>query len=150
MPLNIFMQLKRFQFDRTSRRKLNDPIAFPLDDLDIAAYIAKSRTIYSLGKDGCADPVASKDSSATGNTLPSSKMNKKGSNISCRYMHMTHRVKGSRNVDTPAELEQGRAEGQVGVESLSLGDSHISDCTKYDLYSVIHHVGVMVSERVCM
>ncbi len=60
------MKLKRFQFDRTSRRKLNDPIAFPLDDLDIAAYIAKSRTIYSLGKDGCADPTASKDTSAIG------------------------------------------------------------------------------------
>ena len=43
-------------------------------------------------------------------------------------------------MDAPSELE-----GQVGVESLTLGDNHISDCTKYDLYSVIHHVGVMVS-----
>lgn len=47
-PPVLVVQLKRFQFDRTSRRKLNDPIAFPLDDLDIATYIANTRKIFAV------------------------------------------------------------------------------------------------------
>ena len=56
-----------------------------------------------------------------------------------------HGIGGATSAVAPEELGQSRVLGQVGIESLSLSDSHISDCTKYDLYSVIHHVGVMVS-----
>lgn len=41
---------------------------------------------------------------------------------------------------------QKGTDGQAARCSLTFSESSssISDCTKYDLYSVIHHVGVMV------
>ena len=42
-PPILVIQLKRFQFDSTSRRKLNNKIDFPLDGLDIHPYLAKSQ-----------------------------------------------------------------------------------------------------------
>lgn len=43
LPPVLIVQLKRFQFDRTSRRKLNNRIDFPLTDLDLTNYIAPTR-----------------------------------------------------------------------------------------------------------
>jgi hypothetical protein len=100
------VQLKRFHYDRTSRRKLNDPIDFPLEALDISPYIAKSRDLAGAAK----------------------------GDEAC--MGEEEEVK---------EGGEGEKEGE-GRSSLSFSASRISDCTTYDLYSVIHHVGVMVSE----
>ena len=40
LPPVLMIQLKRFQFDRFSRRKLNDLVQFPLENLDVAPYLA--------------------------------------------------------------------------------------------------------------
>lgn len=43
LPPILIVQLKRFQFDRIARRKLNQRIDFPVDDLDLSAYVSNSR-----------------------------------------------------------------------------------------------------------
>jgi hypothetical protein len=43
LPPVLVVQLKRFQFDRTSRKKLNQCVDFPFRDLDVADYIAASK-----------------------------------------------------------------------------------------------------------
>lgn len=43
LPPVLIVQLKRFQFDRTARKKLNQRIDFPMDDLDLASYVSKTR-----------------------------------------------------------------------------------------------------------
>jgi hypothetical protein len=43
LPPVLIVQLKRFQFDRTSRRKLNNRIDFPLENLNLENYLARSR-----------------------------------------------------------------------------------------------------------
>ena len=54
-PPILVVQLKRFQYDRTSRRKLNNRVDFPLNDLSLAKYLAKAR-LDSLGTDGQPPP----------------------------------------------------------------------------------------------
>jgi ubiquitin C-terminal hydrolase len=44
-PPVLIVQLKRFQFDRTSRRKLNNKIDFPLDGFDIGPFLAPSKQL---------------------------------------------------------------------------------------------------------
>jgi len=39
----LIVQLKRFKYDRTSRRKLNNHVDFPMYDLDLYDYLASSR-----------------------------------------------------------------------------------------------------------
>jgi hypothetical protein len=43
LPPVLIIQLKRFQFDRTSRKKLNNRIDFPVKDLNLLNYVAPSR-----------------------------------------------------------------------------------------------------------
>ena len=43
LPPVLVVQLKRFQFDRTARRKLTNKIDFPVSGLDLSDYIAPSR-----------------------------------------------------------------------------------------------------------
>jgi len=43
LPPVLVVQLKRFQFDHTSRRKLNNHIDFPQDGLDLETYLAEVR-----------------------------------------------------------------------------------------------------------
>jgi len=128
-PPILVVQLKRFQFDRTSRRKLNDPVDFPLDLLDLSEYIADTRRItYSAtdGRDGAiVDEKSNEDSSSGGGDSG------KG-------------VKDKESVKVEDVRDDSK---QQQLDSLSFADCRISDCTQYDLYSVIHHVGVMVSHH---
>lgn len=48
-PPILVMTLKRFQFDRTVRRKLNNKIDFPISGLDLASYLASSRAAAESG-----------------------------------------------------------------------------------------------------
>jgi len=43
LPPVLIVQLKRFRFDRTSRRKLNNQIDFPMENLDLFDYLAPGR-----------------------------------------------------------------------------------------------------------
>jgi hypothetical protein len=45
LPPILFIQLKRFQFDQFTRRKLNDLVDFPIDDLDVSPYIAPKKGV---------------------------------------------------------------------------------------------------------
>lgn len=44
-PPVLVLQLKRFQFDRHTRRKLNTKVDFPIDGLDIRPYICSGRLV---------------------------------------------------------------------------------------------------------
>eukprot|EP01034_Spumella_vulgaris_P035020 gene35020-43181_t len=43
-PPVLIVQIKRFQFDRTARRKLNNRIDFPLEGLNVSGHMCKART----------------------------------------------------------------------------------------------------------
>ena len=43
LPPVLIVHLKRFQFDRTSRRKLTNKVDFPLEGLDLTRYLAPTR-----------------------------------------------------------------------------------------------------------
>jgi len=49
-PPVLVVLLKRFQYDRTTRRKLNHKIDFPLRGLDLAPYIAASKKSKGKGQ----------------------------------------------------------------------------------------------------
>ena len=55
-PPILVVQLKRFQYDRTSRRKLNNRVDFPIDGLDMTKYLAKAR-LGDLDRDGQPPPM---------------------------------------------------------------------------------------------
>lgn len=58
----LIVQLKRFQFDQYSRRKLNNHIDFPFEGLDLFDYLATSRkrglSTVSLPDTGAEGPNA--------------------------------------------------------------------------------------------
>lgn len=95
-PGILIIQIKRFQFDRTSRKKLTQRIDFPIDNFDILRYLVKYQN-------NCAVSNSNTDSD---------------------------------------------------VKSLALDDINLNlttaehsaidrECSEYDLYSVIHHVGAL-------
>lgn len=43
LPILLVVQLKRFQFDRSIRRKIHQPVDFPYDCLDLCKYLAPGR-----------------------------------------------------------------------------------------------------------
>jgi hypothetical protein len=44
LPPILIIQLKRFQFDRISRRKLNQRVDFPFENLDLQNYLATAKS----------------------------------------------------------------------------------------------------------
>eukprot|EP01038_Epipyxis_sp_PR26KG_P004301 gene4301-6097_t len=128
-PPLLIIQLKRFQFDRTSRRKLNQCIDFPLDGLDLSDYIA----IASKNK-----PSYDSDNRKHNQDIHTS--NYEDDNLSQGQVSDTVSTDHSFSLTVSTNNNKNN---NVGVApSHSSHNSH-SDCNLYDLYSVIHHVGVM-------
>lgn len=94
LPPILFVQLKRFQFDRFSRRKLNDLVVFPLENLDLSPYLAKGSP---------------------------------------------HTVEGQETGKSESETEEVT---NCCCQS-SVGGSEEHVCSKYTLYAVVHHIGIM-------
>lgn len=92
LPPVLFVQLKRFQYDKYSRRKLNDLVEFPVENLDLSPYLAAG------------SPHLFQDDNK-----------------------MTKNAEDLRNCccSSGEDLKQGHM------------------CSKYSLYAVVHHVGIM-------
>ena len=69
LPPVLIIQLKRFQFDRTNRRKLNNHIEFPIENLDVFDYLATSRQ-RSLSGDAAVDLTGGTGTTTSGMGRP--------------------------------------------------------------------------------
>ena len=174
LPPVLIIQLKRFQFDRTNRRKLNNHIDFPIENLDVFDYLATSRQ-RSLSGDAAIDM-----SGGTGTTTTSGGTSASGATVSgvgastTTATAITTIADAGAGSTTPTEALQGSCSSTALAMSALYGDSlpiptaiesttytsskntqpadpHPTTatttgtalCTKYDLYSVIHHAGAM-------
>jgi len=126
LPPVVVVQLKRFQHDRHSHRKLNNLVSFPVDGLDVGPFLAAEPapqpapdTFAWRFLGGRAGPAAGSGSpSPSPRSLP------------------RHR---------PARLFPGRpvgaTEASVGGVPLLLSRRH----ALFDLYAVVHHIGAIGS-----
>ena len=182
LPPVLIIQLKRFQFDRTNRRKLNNHIDFPIENLDVFDYLATSRqrslsgeatvdmsggtgTTTSGGTSGCTSggasasgaTVSSVGACATtataintiadagaGSTTPTEALQGSSSSTALAMSALY-----GDNLPTPTAIESTTDTSSKG--NTQPADPHPTTtattgaalCTKYDLYSVIHHAGAM-------
>jgi len=110
LPPVLVIQLKRFQFDHTSRRKLNNHIDFPIDGLDLEKYLAEVRQ----RKDG--EPVP----------------------------EVVLKKKSAFREEIEAAIEEATSKGSTTGGSLDgIPLTKEADCTVYDLYAVVHHIGAL-------
>jgi hypothetical protein len=135
LPPVLIVQLKRFQFDGSGAtpglfgtgfgasgprgRKLNNHIDFPFEGFDLQAYLATSSA--------AAKPAVA----ATAVNIE----NKIDSDLARVALYGD----GESNSDNTAD---------TGVPSPSIAqqqhlERHLEQCTKYDLYSVVHHAGAL-------
>lgn len=120
LPPVLIVQLKRFQFDRYSRRKLTNRIDFPFENLDLREYLAHSQ----LQQQSHAQSVAGGSAKAATDASAALKMNA----LYGSFESLT---------DTAA------ASDREGLCSGGEGAAPAGACTRYDLYSVIHHLGAL-------
>ena len=103
-PPILIVQLKRFQYSRTSRRKLHQCVDFPLDHLDLTNYLA--------------DSLKAKAAAA---------------------------VSGGSSSSSSSAVSEADVEGQLelGQDGSSTSSTSTSTPVRYNLYSVIHHLGAL-------
>ncbi len=106
LPPVLVVQLKRFQFDQTSRRKLNNHIDFPHDGLDLMRFIAESRK--------------HKDE---------------------KLVEQINKSAFQAQMDSAVDAAIGQGENSGTIPGLPLTQE--SDCSVYDLYAVVHHIGAL-------
>lgn len=64
LPPVLVVHLKRFQFDRTSKRKLTNKVDFPLEGLDLSRYLAPTRWDHMSDSADTANEVLNIDDNA--------------------------------------------------------------------------------------
>jgi hypothetical protein len=116
LPPVLIIQLKRFQFDRTSRKKLNNRIDFPVKDLDLSNYIAPSK-------------------------LDGSKSSEMGFEKEVSQSVISSQEKNSSDSSGDEMKENTPPVGAGGVSSDLANSDYL--CANYDLYCVIHHIGAL-------
>lgn len=121
LPPVLIVQLKRFQFDRTSRRKLNNRIDFPLENLDLTNYLAPTRL---------------KSTKSHRTQLQQQQKTMESTDLSQENPLQMKETNEEEREGTPADdsappLVQGNASQEELI------------CRNYDLYSVIHHIGAL-------
>jgi hypothetical protein len=187
LPPVLIVQLKRFQFDRTSRKKLNNRIDFPLEDLDLKDYLAPSRLSGTSSSSSSAvwqDHKTNQNKTKKNSTQ--SNDHQKNSNDVVDTKHVKLAVEGNSGETVDAEEQESEEEKSEinqdqSVPSLPVlmpemengqrrknnknekenekenkvttteerGEERgegVNDeplCSKYDLYSVIHHIGAL-------
>ena len=168
LPPVLIIQLKRFQFDRTNRRKLNNHIEFPIENLDVFDYLATSRQ-RSLSGDAAVDLTGGTGTTTSGGASGATASSGASTTIATAITTIADAGACS---TTPTEALQGSGSSTALAMSALYGDSlpiptaiesttdtsskentqpadpHPTTtgaalCTKYDLYSVIHHAGAM-------
>jgi hypothetical protein len=66
MPPILVVQLKRFQFDQVSRRKITNRVEFPMEGLDLTSYVAPARFLHEK-EAGDGDKEKQKEKDVGGN-----------------------------------------------------------------------------------
>jgi Ubiquitin carboxyl-terminal hydrolase len=64
LPPVLVVHLKRFQFDRTSKRKLTNKVDFPLEGLDLSRYLAPTRWDHMSDSADTANEILNIDDNA--------------------------------------------------------------------------------------
>lgn len=64
LPPVLVVHLKRFQFDRTSKRKLTNKVDFPLEGLDLRRYLAPTRWDHMTDSADTANEILNIDANA--------------------------------------------------------------------------------------
>jgi hypothetical protein len=149
LPPVLVVQLKRFQFDHVSRRKLNNHIDFPFEDLDLYDYLASSRqrTISAHSEGSAGQDGLEGAGNATGGNSAS---------LAVPDAEALARAALYGDEDATVSLLVPPAASMSLVEAQELTQRRPSDassargtgpepslCTKYDLYSVVHHAGAL-------
>lgn len=173
LPPVLIIQLKRFQFDRTNRRKLNNHIDFPIENLDVFDYLATSRQ-RSLSGDAAVDMSGGIGTTTSGGTTTSDATVSSSCASATTAITITTIADAGAGSTTATEALEGSSSSTALAMSALYGDSlpiptaiesttdtsskntqpahpHPTTatttgtalCTKYDLYSVIHHAGAM-------
>ena len=110
LPPVLVVQLKRFQFDHTSRRKLNNHIDFPQEGLDLETFLAEVRQ--------------RKDGEHAAEIFP--------------------KKKSAFRDEIDAAIKEAVAKGDTtGGDLDGLPLTKEDGCTVYDLYAVVHHIGIL-------
>lgn len=152
LPPVLVVQLKRFQFDHVSRRKLNNHIDFPFEGLDLYDYLAGSRqralsTASQLdGEGGTESSTAAteRDSKVTSHAVPDAKALAMAALYGDDAAPSATPSPAIPTADTGTQdvrdtLDTGRP--RASTSSAAGGPDAL--CTKYDLYSVVHHAGAL-------
>jgi hypothetical protein len=133
LPPVLIVQLKRFQFDHTSRRKLNNHIDFPFEDLDLFDYLAGTRK-RSLSTVSQADLGAGDSASPAEEGGDSDKSAEERGSAA---LAMAALYGDSSDAADAARENSGESVAFAGASTEE------APCTRYDLYSVIHHAGAL-------
>jgi len=119
LPPVLIVQLKRFQYNAYSRRKLSNLVHFPFDGLDLSAFLAPSHELSQHFE------------------LYQQQKQEEGQKEQ-KEMTQGQEVHAERDVDDVMEVDEVEREG--GGVTLVGGQT----CSSiYDLYSTVHHVGAM-------
>jgi hypothetical protein len=149
LPPVLVVQLKRFQFDHVSRRKLNNHIDFPFEDLDLYDYLASSRqrTISahsegSAGQDGLEGAGNATGGNSASLAVPDAEALARAALYGDEDATVSLLVPpaASMSLVEAQELTQRRPSDASGATGTG---PEPSLCTKYDLYSVVHHAGAL-------
>ncbi len=162
-PPVLIVQIKRFQFDRTSRRKLNTCIDFLLDGLDVAQYMSR-------GKSSAPSTCESNPPTPTPVTTAAKSVRPESPKTSAELppAQPAAPLESAMDIIVPevvlhgdaaevAEIRADRAdsggdEGEpvpqtdpaIPEERVQLSAAPPSSgCTQYDLYCAIHHLGAL-------
>jgi len=122
LPPVVIIQLKRFQYNQHTRRKLRDLVVFPIEGLDLSPFVASD----SESPPGTKVPKSSEKP-------PKKKANKKkketskssNSNGSSPYLEEPEASTTETSSEVPLSSDDGRSE------------------MLYDLYGVVHHQGAL-------
>jgi hypothetical protein len=138
LPVVLVVQLKRFQFDRYSRRKLTQRIDFPYAGLDMKDFLTSSARDFSGENNTGGTAETSVDKSADNLDINNSEaINHSGDNTDNTIAATGKAPEITNNSDNLAGTDNNSS-GRTDKPS-----SIINPSTIYDLYSVIHHVGVL-------
>ena len=157
LPPVLVVQLKRFQFDRTSRRKLTNKVDFPLDGLDLSKYLAPTRWDHlksSLSNNEKENKENKESKVERGNNSENNDGNQMKRNLSKMENNEndgTDDINKTRtyNTDDTDTVKVNEIQREKIKENNKSNNEKIAmtmngkDGSLYDLYSVVHHIGAL-------
>ena len=168
LPPVLVVHLKRFQFDRTSRRKLTNKVDFPLEGLDLTRYLAPTRWDHlkkgadcgvncgvngdnrDNGDNGGAGGGGGGGSEIKGDVIPEKENEEDEENDSYDIdddhyhgnKHQNGDVKLVNQHNHNKDNNTTNNNNSNSSNSIEMSVKGVDGCL-YDLYSVVHHVGAL-------